>query len=326
MNSASRPAATGPAPHERVERGEQLVLHERVRSGQLVQERRLPAVRVPDESNLRNVAPLPQLAALGALVGRSAQPLLDRVDPLVDLVAVDLELRLARPARPNPGAGVSQGLSPSAQSRQLVAKLSQFHLKLRLLRRRPLREDVEDELRPVDDLAAERLFEVSRLAGAQVVVEDDHVGAHFVREGAHFLGLALADERRAVGAEAVLDHRRQRGDAGRVGERLELSQQVLVVPLEIDAHEDGLLRAVDASTCSEIVLDERTPVALTLLFVQRSPPGTAAFRPACRSRARSDRARTVYSCRARPARQAPTLRRPECRAPRPRRRASCRHR
>ena len=239
----------------------------------------------------------------------------------MDLVAVDLEFRLARPARPNPGAGVSQSLSPSTQSRQEVAKLSQFHLKLRLFGRRALREDVEDELRPVDDLAAERLLEVPRLAGAQVVVEDDHIGAHLVRESANFLGLALADERRTVGSKPVLDDRRQRGNAGRVGERLEFSQQVLVVPFEIDAHEDSLLRAVDAGPCSKVVLDEWTPVALTLLFVQRSPPETAACRVACRNRARSCRARTLRSSRAPRVRRAPAPRRPECRAPRPRRHA-----
>ena len=44
-----------------------------------------------------------------------------------------------------------------------------------------LREDVEDELRAVDDLALDRRFDVPQLRRRQLVVEDDDVG---VRLGA----------------------------------------------------------------------------------------------------------------------------------------------
>ena len=181
-----------------------------------------------------------------------------------------------------------QSVSPAAKTRQLVAKLRQFYLELRLLGRRALSEDVKDELRPIDDLPAERLFQVPSLAGTQFVVEDDDVGADLVGQSTHFFCLTLADERRAVGAEAVLDHRRQGGNASGVGKRLELVQQVLRVAFEIDSDEDRLLRPIDTRSCAEVVLDERSSIALTLtlLVVQCLPPRIAASRPAGRSRAR----------------------------------------
>jgi len=54
-------------------------------------------------------------------------------------------------------------------------ELRQFHLQLALSRARALREDVQNERRPIEDLALENLFEVARLRAAQFIIEDDGI-------------------------------------------------------------------------------------------------------------------------------------------------------
>ena len=89
-------------------------------------------------------------------------------DPGPHSAAVDLELRLARPARTDGGtarlsADPGEVRPLPAQPRQLVAQLGQLDLHLALGRRRPLGEDVEDQGRAVDHAPLDQLLEVALL-------------------------------------------------------------------------------------------------------------------------------------------------------------------
>src|SRR5690606_36687325 len=72
-------------------------------------------------------------------------------DALTDAPAIGLELRLARPSRADAAAETRQRRGGPHEPRQEVLQLCQLHLQLAFARPCPLREDIEDELRSVDD-------------------------------------------------------------------------------------------------------------------------------------------------------------------------------
>src|SRR5690606_23660921 len=84
-------------------------------------------------------------------------------DPLVDAPAIRLQLRLTGATQTDttgratcaPASLPGQRLAPTAQARQQVLQLRQFDLRLALPRAGVLREDVQDERGPVDDLDLE---------------------------------------------------------------------------------------------------------------------------------------------------------------------------
>ena len=68
-------------------------------------------------------------------------------------------------------------LPQAAHARQVVLELRELDLELALGAPRVLREDVEDQLGPVDDTQLERVLEASLLARVEVVVDDQRLGA-----------------------------------------------------------------------------------------------------------------------------------------------------
>src|SRR5207248_73494 len=87
-------------------------------------------------------------------------------DAALDAPAVDLELRLTGPTRSDGGSSsaaassataarttdAGERFTPAAQSRQSIRELRELDLLLAFDRSGTLREDVEDQDRPVDDL------------------------------------------------------------------------------------------------------------------------------------------------------------------------------
>ena len=85
-----------------------------------------------------------------------------------------------------------------------------------------LREDVEDQLRAIDDLAIEPLVQLAQLRRRQLVVEDDQVGVGFRRGLRQHLDLAAAEERRRIGLGTILQHAQHDARARGFGEAAEL--------------------------------------------------------------------------------------------------------
>ena len=140
------------AARRRVERLEEAIVDGGLRSGERVQERRLPDVRVPRERDCRDTRPPPLLATRRAL--RRERPRSRRFtqgDPRPREAAVGLELALARAARPDAAAEPLEVLPHAAHAREVVLELRELDLELPLRAARVLREDVEDQLGAVDD-------------------------------------------------------------------------------------------------------------------------------------------------------------------------------
>jgi len=66
-------------------------------------------------------------------------------------------------------------------------------------------EDIQDELRAIDDAARQRVLEVAQLRGAEVMIDNGNVGLGRSSNGGELLHLSAADEGCRIGFRAVLD-------------------------------------------------------------------------------------------------------------------------
>ena len=135
----------------RVESLEEPVVDRRVRAGQCVQERRLADVRVAGERDRRSCRAQPLLAPGRPLALERAEAPFEQRHARPRQAAVGLELRLARPARPDSATETLEVLPQAAHAREVVLELRELDLELAFGAARVLGEDVEDQLRAVDD-------------------------------------------------------------------------------------------------------------------------------------------------------------------------------
>ena len=70
-------------------------------------------------------------------------------------------------------------VAAAGEPRQQVFELRKLDLPLALARASAPREDVEDQLRAIDDLPLELLLELPELRRRELVVEDDEVNVRF---------------------------------------------------------------------------------------------------------------------------------------------------
>jgi hypothetical protein len=139
-----------------------------------------------------------------------------------------------------------------------------------------LGEDVEDEGGPVDDLDLDDLLELTQLAGRELTVADDRVGAGGPHDVAELVGLAGADVRRRVRLVAALDHALEHLRTRGLGQGGELGERVLGVtqrPAGPHADEDDALQpqlaVLDLGDVLELGGQARdAPEGVTLLEVE----------------------------------------------------------
>ena len=112
---------------------------------------------------------------------------------------------------------------------QVVLELGELDLELPLGADGVLGEDVEDQLRPVDDAGREGVLEGALLGRIELVVDDQDVGPAIGVEHLQLLELPLADVGPLVGACALLDERFHGVDQGRAGQLAQLVKLVLGV-------------------------------------------------------------------------------------------------
>ena len=148
------------AAHGWIEGREELVARVRRGSGQPVEERRLPGIRVSDQGDHRIRDALARRAVQAAGALDCVQRALETADAGANLTPVGLDLRLARPAYETEAAALALKVRPGPhQAAALVAKSGELDLEPALPRACPSAEDFEDERGAVDDLAAPRAFE-----------------------------------------------------------------------------------------------------------------------------------------------------------------------
>jgi len=130
----------------------------------------------------------------------------DRVNARADAPAIGFELRFTGASRADAAAEPRQRVARADQPRQQVLQLRELDLQLAFPRPRAPREDVENELRAIDDLAIDLLFDLPQLRRRQLVVEDDDVDAGFGARGGERLDFARAEERGRIRFGPFLQH------------------------------------------------------------------------------------------------------------------------
>ena len=165
-------------PSRGIESGEEHVLGDHVRRGQVVEERRLARIGVADERHhgMRAAPPLAPMQGAGAL--HRIEVTLDPGDPLLDLAPVGFDLRFARTAEKAEAAALALEMRPgSHQPALLMREMRVLDLQRTFARARTLAEYLEDQGRPVDDLGAERLLQIALLHRRKRAIHDDQVAS-----------------------------------------------------------------------------------------------------------------------------------------------------
>src|SRR5439155_8070372 len=161
----------------RIERLEQAVVDRDLGGCERVQERRLPDVGVARQRDGRRFDALPLLAPYLALLAQLLQATSQQRDAATGDPAVGLQLRLARAARADTTPEPLEVLPHAPHAREVVLELRELNLQLALRADRVLREDVEDQLRAVDDARLQRVLEQPLLRRLELVVDQQHLRA-----------------------------------------------------------------------------------------------------------------------------------------------------
>ena len=220
----------------RIQRLEQAVLDAHLGACESVQKRRLADVRVPRERDagcaaLRTLLP-PHLSLLAEVAQAAAQ---ER-----DLAAGDspvgLELGLTGPSRADSRAERTRTatealevLPHAAHPRQVVLELGELDLKLSLCARGVLGEDVEDQLRSIDDARRQGVLERALLRRLELAVDEQHLRLRVAIRLLQLFELALPHVRSRVRARTLLDELADRLHTRRACELAQLAELLLGV-------------------------------------------------------------------------------------------------
>ena len=117
------------------------------------------------------------------------------------------------------------------EPRHGIFELCQLDLEVRLVREGVGREDVEDDLGAIDDLDSQVLFQVARLRGTEVVVEEDDVPLVRLDRVFQLLDLAGADVSRDVDLMPLLQHGANDDQTSGLGQPPKLVQGIIGRPV-----------------------------------------------------------------------------------------------
>jgi succinyldiaminopimelate transaminase len=120
-------------------------------------------------------------------------------------------------------------LPHAAHARQVVLELCELDLQLAFGADGVLREDVEDQLRAIDDARLERVFERPLLGGVELVVDEQDLRAGFAVAALQLLELAFTEVRAPLWTRPVLHQFAHGLDERRSRELAQLAQLVLGV-------------------------------------------------------------------------------------------------
>jgi hypothetical protein len=84
------------------------------------------------------------------------------------------------------------------------------------------REDIQNELRAIEDFSTDGLLEIAELGRRELVVEDHHVDVRLIAGRCQGLDLSAAEKGRGVGARALLQQAQHHVRARRRRETCEL--------------------------------------------------------------------------------------------------------
>jgi len=124
---------------------------------------------------------------------------------LVNPAPVGFKLGFARTARADSAAQSGHGRAVASQTGQKIIQLRQLDLQLAFAGSRAPREDVENQLGPIENLHVQSFLQITLLRGSKLLIEHDHrriVKVHLRLELVDFTG---TDQGGRIGARAGLD-------------------------------------------------------------------------------------------------------------------------
>ena len=116
-----------------------------------------------------------------------------------------------------------------AHAREVVLELRELDLELALGAARMLGEDVEDQLRAVDDARRERVLEAALLGRAELVVDEQRLRARVRELRLQLVELPFPDVAALVGPRPPLDELADRLDPGGARKLAQLVELVVLV-------------------------------------------------------------------------------------------------
>ena len=208
MNPTVSLSSTGPQPGKlpaagsRVERGEELVFGQLVRTGELVEQRALAGVRVADERDGHPVVAGGDLALLAA--EHFVEVVAEIGDSPFDEPTVCFQLLFARAAHADAGLDAGQVGPHPLEPRERVFELGEFDREPGFVRLGARRENIENHFGAIEHLDAQGTFQIANLGGGEIVVEDHGVGIGGPDHQFELFDLALAEISGLIGDCAAL--------------------------------------------------------------------------------------------------------------------------
>ena len=200
---------------------------QRLLARQPIEQRGLAGVGVADQRDGRQQALAAAIAQLGAARLDVGDLLADDAEAMPDVAAIDFELGFAGTARADAAAEARQPVARADQPRHQVLQLGELDLQLAFPRPRAPREDVEDQLRAIEDRELRFLLEVAQLRRAELVVDDDEIDVQLGAGLRQHADLAAAEVERRIGRGPLLDEAQHHFRAGGAGQPVELFEAVL---------------------------------------------------------------------------------------------------
>jgi len=148
-----------------IERGEHARGREHLRAGDGVEEGAFAGVGVANQGDGGHGNSLAALALLAAHTANGFEVELELIDAALDAAAICFKLCFARAAGADAAAKLRHGFAAASEAREHVFELREFDLQLALAGAGVAGEDIEDELRAIEDAAWQRGLEVAQLRG-----------------------------------------------------------------------------------------------------------------------------------------------------------------
>ena len=173
-----------------------------------------------------------------ALLAHVFQLLFEEGDARSDLAAIDFQLRFAGAAQtharrarsPCSAAGLPHQVRPTArQPRQPIFVLRQFDLQRAFARVRVLREDIEDQRRPIEHarLLAQFLLQIALMTRREFVVEQGHLKVQLGLPRLEFFDFAFPDKGCRFNSIEFLRHLADHFQPGGVGQCAQFFQRII---------------------------------------------------------------------------------------------------
>ena len=199
----------------RVERGKELIFGIDAGVCQDVEKRRFSGVCVADEAENGDVLSVALLALKFAACFAVFELALQGLHAFAGFSAVHFEFRFARPAAADAAREAAHGGVFVDEFGEIVFELGEFDLELSVDGFCALGEDVEDELRAIEDFVRERLGDDARLRRGEFAIEDDEFGVIVEGMKLDLLQFPRTDEAFGVGRFSALFDDAHDVDAGR---------------------------------------------------------------------------------------------------------------